>query len=43
MPVSATQPDLASGIHANLYNNAWSTNYIMLFSENMRLRYRIRA
>ncbi len=40
---SHAQPDLTSGIHANLYNNAWGTNYIMWFSENTRLRYRIRA
>ena len=40
---SHAQPNLTSGIHANLYNNAWGTNYIMWFSENMRLRYRIRC
>jgi hypothetical protein len=36
-------PDLSTGIHSNLYNNAWGTNYIMWFGENMRLRYRLRA
>ncbi len=40
---SNTQPDLSTGIHSNLYNNAWGTNYIMWFGEDMRFRYVIRA
>jgi len=36
---STTQPDLAGGIHCNLFNNAWGTNYIMWFGENMRFRF----
>jgi hypothetical protein len=40
---SRAQPDLAQGIHSNLFNNAWGTNYIMWFSEDMRLRYRLRT
>lgn len=33
------QPDLSSGIHCNLFNNAWGTNYIMWFGEDMRFRF----
>ncbi len=36
---SNTQPDLSQGIHSNLYNNAWGTNYIMWYGEDMRFRY----
>ncbi len=38
-----SQPDLAQGIHCNLFNNAWGTNYIMWFSEDMRFRFVLRA
>ena len=34
-----TQPDLSKGIHSGLYNNAWGTNYIMWYGEDMRFRY----
>lgn len=40
---SRAQPDLAGGIHCNLFNNAWGTNYIMWFGENMRFRFTLRA
>jgi hypothetical protein len=40
---SRMQPDLSSGIHCNLFNNAWGTNYIMWFGEDMRFRYVVRA
>lgn len=39
---SRSQPDLASGIHCCLYNNAWGTNYIMWFNEDMRFRFILR-
>jgi hypothetical protein len=37
------QPDLAQGFHFNLFNNAWGTNYVMWFGEDMRFRFRLRA
>lgn len=40
---SKSQPDLSAGIHSNLFNNAWGTNYIMWFGEDMKFRYVIRA
>jgi len=40
---SNLQPDLAQGVHCNLFNNAWGTNYIMWFGEDMRFRFVIRA
>jgi hypothetical protein len=39
---SNTQPDLGLGIHSSLYNNAWGTNYIMWYGEDMRFRYILR-
>jgi hypothetical protein len=36
---SRSQPDLSSGVHCSLFNNAWGTNYIMWFGENMRFRF----
>lgn len=39
---SNSPPDLAAGIHVNLFNNAWGTNYIMWFGEDMRFRFRVR-
>ena len=38
-----SQPDLSLGVHSNLYNNCWGTNYIMWFGEDMRFRYRLHA
>ena len=40
---SNLQPDLSAGIHCNLFNNAWGTNYIMWFGEDMRFRFVLRA
>jgi hypothetical protein len=40
---STSQPDLADGVHCNLFNNAWGTNYIMWFGEDMRFRFILRA
>jgi len=40
---STAQPDLAAGIHSCLFNNAWGTNYIMWYGEDMRFRYTLRA
>jgi hypothetical protein len=39
---SNDQPDLSKGIHSNLCNNAWGTNYIMWYGEDMRFRYILR-
>jgi Domain of unknown function (DUF5054) len=38
---SRDQPDLAKGLHFNLFNNGWGTNYIQWFGEDMRFRFRI--
>jgi hypothetical protein len=38
-----TQPDMSRGVHCNLFNNAWGTNYIMWYGEDMRCRYVLRA
>jgi hypothetical protein len=40
---SKAQPDLSAGVHCNLFNNAWGTNYIMWFGEDMRFRFLLRA
>ena len=40
---SNSQPDLSGGVHCNLFNNAWGTNYIMWFGEDMRFRFILRA
>jgi hypothetical protein len=40
---SNDQPDLSAGVHCNLFNNAWGTNYIMWFGENMKFRFLLRA
>jgi hypothetical protein len=40
---SRTQADLSGGVHCNLFNNAWGTNYIMWFGEDMRFRFVLRA
>jgi hypothetical protein len=36
-------PDLSAGVHCNLFNNAWGTNYIMWFGEDMKFRFRLHA
>ena len=43
LPFSNRQPDLSAGIHCNLFNNAWGTNYIMWSGEDMRFRFSLRA
>ena len=40
---SRTPADLSGGVHCNLFNNAWGTNYIMWFGEDMRFRFILRA
>jgi len=40
---SDLQPDVSAGIHCNLFNNAWGTNYIMWFAEDMRFRFTLEA
>jgi hypothetical protein len=36
---SRDQPTLDQGIHFSLFNNAWGTNYIQWFGEDMRFRF----
>jgi len=36
---SKAQPDLSKGIHVNLFNNGWGTNYVQWFGEDMRFRF----
>jgi len=43
LPFSKLPPDLSAGIHCNLFNNAWGTNYIMWSGEDMRFRFLLRA
>ena len=43
LPFSNTPPDPSAGIHCNLFNNAWGTNYIMWYGEDMRFRFRLHA
>jgi hypothetical protein len=40
---SNRQPDLSTGVHCNLFNNAWGTNYIMWSGEDMHFRFLLRA
>ena len=40
---SKAQPELSSGIHCSLFNNAWGTNYVQWFGEDMRFRFILRA
>jgi hypothetical protein len=40
---SEAQPDMAKGIHFSLFNNAWGTNYIQWFGEDMRFRFILRV
>jgi hypothetical protein len=43
LPFSKRQPDLSAGVHCNLFNNAWGTNYIMWSAEDMHFRFLLRA
>jgi hypothetical protein len=37
-------PDIAAGgVHFSLFNNAWGTNYIQWFGEDLRFRFEVRA
>ena len=36
-------PDPVQGVHCNLLNNAWGTNYIMWFGQDMRYRFVLRG
>lgn len=36
-------PDLRKGIHSCLFNNAWGTNYIMWYGEDILSRYVVKA
>ena len=40
---SKDQPDIAQGIHFSLFNNAWGTNYIQWFGEDMRFRFTLKT
>jgi hypothetical protein len=40
---SKEQPDIAKGVHFSLYNNAWGTNYIQWFGEDLRFRFEVRT
>lgn len=40
---SEAQPDIAKGVHFSLFNNAWGTNYIQWFGEDMRFRFILRV
>ncbi|HEX3118952.1 MAG TPA: hypothetical protein VHP80_07650, partial [Candidatus Acidoferrum sp.] len=35
------QPQLDKGVHFNLFNNAWGTNYIMWYAEDMRFHFQL--
>lgn len=39
---SKTQPEPEKGMHFSLFNNAWGTNYVQWFGEDMRFRFRLR-
>jgi hypothetical protein len=43
LPFSNDQPDLSRGVHSCLYNNAWGTNYIMWYGEDVSARYVLKA
>ena len=40
---SKAQPDLSNGVHFNLFNNGWGTNYVQWFGEDMRFRFVLKA
>jgi hypothetical protein len=40
---SNDQPHMSKGIHSCLFNNAWGTNYIMWYGEDVRARYVLKA
>jgi hypothetical protein len=36
------QPDMQGGMHFNLYNNVWGTNFPMWYDEDARFRFILR-
>jgi hypothetical protein len=40
---SPAQPDVSKGLHFNLFNNAWGTNYVQWFGEDTRFRFVLRT
>ncbi len=36
-------PDLRKGVHSCLFNNAWGTNYIMWYGDDVRARFVVKA
>ncbi len=38
-----TLPDMNGGMHVNLFNNTWGTNYVMWLDDDMRYRFVLRA
>jgi hypothetical protein len=40
---SDDEPNIAKGIHFSLFNNAWGTNYVQWFGEDMRFRFALRV
>jgi hypothetical protein len=36
-------PDMSKGVHFSLFNNAWGTNYIQWFGEDLRFRFDLRT
>ena len=36
-------PDMSGGIHVNLFNNTWGTNYVMWLDDDMRFRFTLRV
>ncbi len=36
-------PDMAGGLHVNLFNNTWGTNYVMWMDDDMRFRFVLRV
>ena len=35
------QPDLTQGVHFNLHNNLWGTNFPMWFEDDCRFRFKV--
>ncbi len=36
-------PDMGGGVHVNLYNNVWGTNFPMWFEDDAQFRFRLRV
>jgi len=36
-------PDVSGGVHVNLFNNTWGTNYVMWLDDDMRFRFVLRV